>query len=70
MHENHHIKGLMDKESKQNHFKAHLDSLRGIAAFTVIFTHYIGAFFPFVAFACQGVLEKALIRKNFLLSSP
>lgn len=59
----------MDKESTQTH-QAHLDSLRGIAALIVVFTHYIGAFFPFAAFANQGVINKDTYWKLFSFIRP
>ena len=43
---------------KQPYHQAHLDSLRGIAALIVVFTHYIGAFLPYSAFANQGYYQQ------------
>lgn len=59
----------MDKESTQTH-QAHLDSLRGIAALIVVFTHYIGAFFPFAAFANQGSYQQRHLLETIFFYPP
>lgn len=59
----------MDKESKHSH-QAHLDSLRGIAALIVVLTHYIGAFFPFAAFAHQGSYQQRHLLEEIFFYPP
>lgn len=59
----------MDKEPKQTH-QAHLDSLRGIAALIVVFTHYIGAFFPYAAFSNQGSYQQKHLLEEIFFYPP
>ena len=59
----------MHKESKEAH-QAHLDSLRGIAAIIVVITHYIGAFFPFAAFANQGSYQQKHLLEEIFFYPP
>ncbi|MEO1887594.1 MAG: hypothetical protein ABGX72_09550, partial [Methyloprofundus sp.] len=59
----------MHKESKQAH-QAHLDSLRGIAAIIIVITHYIGAFFPFAAFANQGSYQQKHLLEEIFFYPP
>lgn len=59
----------MQNQLKQAH-QLHLDSLRGLAATIVVITHYVGAFFPFSAFANQGSYRQKYIFESLFFYPP
>lgn len=50
--------------------KKYLESVRGVAALIVVFTHYCGAFYPFTLFGSKGVYTQHSAWEFWFLASP